>query len=130
MDFIALSDDGSLPQDSKIKEWHRLICEGASYANINMRMSSAALKTKFENAGFTNVEVVNKKIPMGRWPEDQKLKEIGMWQLEAFLSGLEAFSLAIFCRCLGRSCGEVQILLAQVRDDVKRNETFHWYWPL
>jgi hypothetical protein len=127
---VALSDDSSLPQDSAINEWHRLICEGAAYANINMRMSSTALKTKFENAGFTNITVVNKKLPMGSWPKDQKLKEIGLWQLAVFLSGLEAFSLAIFCRCLGWSSVKVQVFLAQVRKDVSRNGVFHWYWPL
>ena len=100
------------------------------YANINMRISSAALETKFENAGFTNIQVINKKIPMGRWPRDARLKKIGMWQLEAFLSGLEAFTLAIFCRCLKWRLEEIQTFLAQVRNDVKTNGAFHWYWPL
>ena len=127
---MALSDDNSLPQYSSINEWHQLICQGALYANINMRISSAALETKFENAGFTNIQVINKKIPMGRWPRYARLKEIGMWQLEAFLSGLEAFTLAIFRRCLKWRLEEIQTFLAQVRNDVKTNGAFHWYWPL
>jgi hypothetical protein len=93
-------------------------------------MSSAALKTKFENAGFTNIQVVEKKIPMGSWPEDPRQKEIGTWQAENFLSGLEAFSLAILCACLHWPPLEVQVFLVQVRNDVKNWRTFHWYWPL
>jgi hypothetical protein len=95
-----------------------------------MRMSSAALKTKFENAGFANIQVVNKKIPMGRWPTDSQQKGIGTWQEENFLSGLEAFSLAIFCDFLHWSPQEVQVFLVQVRNDVNNWRTFHWYWPL
>jgi hypothetical protein len=95
-----------------------------------MRMSSATLQAQFENAGFTNVQVVNKKIPIGTWSHDQKLKEIGLFQLKNFLSGLEAFSLAIFCRYLGWSAEEVQVFLAKVRHDVKSQQTFHWYWRL
>ena len=106
------------------------MCEGAAKANINMRMSSTALKTKFENAGFTNIKVVDKKIPMGSWPRNGKLNDIGTCQLDIFLSGLEAFSLAIFYRCLGWSSVELQALLARVRNDVTKNSGFHWYWPL
>ncbi|PMD49054.1 S-adenosyl-L-methionine-dependent methyltransferase [Hyaloscypha variabilis F] len=128
MDFAACSDEDSVPQDSAIVDWHRLICEGASDMNINMRMSPVALKAQFENAGFTNVQVVNKKIPIGPWAYDQKLKEIGSVQLMNFLDGLEAFSLAIFCRSLRWSAVEIQVFLAQVRQDAKSHQTFHRYW--
>lgn len=130
MDFAAFSDDNSVPQDSAIALWHRLICEGASSVNINMRMSSATLKAQFENAGFTDVLVVDKKIPIGPWAHDQKLKDIGHFQLKNFQDGLEAFSLAILCRCLGWSAEEVQVFLAEVRQEVKSRQTFHWYWRL
>jgi len=98
--------------------------------NINMRMSSATLKAQFENAGFTDVQVVDKKIPIGPWAYDQKLEKIGHFQLKNFQDGLEAFSLAILCRCLGWSAEEVQVFLAKVRQEVKSRQTFHWYWRL
>jgi len=129
MDFAAFSDDNTVPYDSAIAEWHRFIRKGASIANVNMRMSSTTLKAQFENAGFTNVQVVEKKIPIGHWPSDRKLKEIGVAQLANFLEGLEAFSLEIFCTYLGWSDVEVQVFLAGVRQDVG-NRNFHCYWPL
>lgn len=113
---------------AQLADGHQLIREGASYANINMRMSSAILRAKFEKAGLTNIKVIDKKIPMGRWPEDRKHRVIGTCQLECFQSGIEAFSQAIFCRYLGTR-DEMQVLLAQVRNDVK-TRSFHWYWPL
>lgn len=130
MDFAAFLDDNCVPQDNAMYRWHWLICEGASNANMNMRMSPATLKAKFENAGFTNIQVVNKKIPMAPSGQDQKLREIGNFQLINFLEGLEAFSLAIFCRYLGWSIEKVQLFLVQVRKDVMRYRTSHWYWPL
>ncbi|KAE9368193.1 S-adenosyl-L-methionine-dependent methyltransferase, partial [Stipitochalara longipes BDJ] len=128
MDFAAFLNDTSDPQDSMMNHWQQLICEGASNANINMRISSATLKTKFENAGFTNVQVVDKIIPMGKWPKDRKLAEIGMFQLANFLVGLEAFSLAILQRHLGWAYEEVTLYIYQLRKHVESG-TLHWCWP-
>jgi hypothetical protein len=124
-----MCDDGTLPQHSAIARWHGLLAEGASLGNINLRFSSAELKTQAENAGFVNVEINKYKIPIGTWARDKKLKLLGAYQKEVLMMGLEAFSLAIFTRLLGWSKNKVDSFLEGVRQELKTS-SYHWYWPL
>ena len=47
---------------------------------------------------------------------------------ENVLNGLEAFSLMMFTNVLGFTVEEVQLLLVDVRKDLK-NRRIHAYWP-
>lgn len=58
------------------------------------------MKEKIERAGFINVVERVIKIPMGGWPADPKLREIGQWTLLGFLAGLEGYSLATLTRVM------------------------------
>ena len=128
-DIAPMCDDNTLPQNSAIIRWHDLLQEGASLGNINLRFSSAELKTQAEKAGFVNVKIHKYKIPIGTWPRDKKLKLLGAYQREILKDGLEAFSLAIFTRFLGWSKNKVEVFLEGVQQELK-NSSYHWYWPL
>jgi hypothetical protein len=78
--------------------------------------------------GFIEVVLRPFKIPIGRWPSDPKLKEAGALQLVAMVEGIEALSMAIFTRCLHWQPEELQILLAQARNDFRMRKTY-LYWP-
>lgn len=39
--------------------------------------TSESLKTLLEEAGFVDIEVHNYKQPIGPWPKDKKLKQVG-----------------------------------------------------
>jgi hypothetical protein len=53
-----------------------------------------------------------------------KQKTIGAWNLLNVLDGIEAFTIALFTRMLGWSAENVQVLLADVRKDL-RDPTIH-----
>lgn len=53
-----------------------------------------------ESAGFTNIAVREFKIPIGPWPEDRKMRNIGAYQLVAMLEGLEALTLRLWTKYL------------------------------
>lgn len=55
-------------------------------------------------AGFINVAEKVLKTPLGGWPADQKLRELGQWALLAFDTGLEGYALATLTRVL-EVCG-------------------------
>jgi hypothetical protein len=61
------------------------------------------MKEEIENAGFVNVVEKVFKAPIGPWPADPKLQELGRWTLLGFDTGLEGFVLAILTRTLGVS---------------------------
>jgi hypothetical protein len=52
-----------------------------------------------------------------------------MWQFENLGGNLEAISAALFTRVLGWTKGETDIMLAQVRKDLK-NVKYHSYWDV
>ena len=66
------------------------------------------------------------KVPVGPWPKDRKLKEIGMFHQEHGLASVEPFTLALFTRVLGWSRDRTQVLIAGVKDEI-RNPRNHFY---
>jgi SAM-dependent methyltransferase len=126
--FPILLNDGEFPENSAFKKWSDLFMEGCE--KLGRPANSAELyKSQLEAAGF--VDVVEKKYiwPSNRWPKDRKLKELGMWQLENIISGLEGFSVAMFTRILGWTKLEVDVFLAKVRNEMKDTK-LHVYWNI
>jgi hypothetical protein len=66
------------------------------------------------------------QTPIGRWPLDPKLKEIGLYQLEQMCDAVESFTLAVLTRILGWGYDECLVLIANVRKDF-RNKKNHLY---
>lgn len=75
-------------------------------------------------AGFVNVQHKLLPIPLGMWPRNKRLKEIGAFDLLGFLDGLEAMSLRMLMNVRRWEIEEVKVFLALVRKDL-RNPKFH-----
>lgn len=58
-------------------------------------------------------------MPIGTWPQDKKLKEVGAWNYLQMMEGLEAFHQALFTRLLGWELGEVKAMVARMRKEFK-----------
>ena len=69
--------------------------------------------------GFINVVAQKFKVPIGPWPKDKHLKTVGSFNLVQIEDGLEAFTLRLFTTVLGWQLEEVQVLLANVRKDIR-----------
>jgi hypothetical protein len=61
-----------------------------------------AYKTKewMEEAGFINVVEKKYKFPVGTWPADKRMKELGMWFRAYFEDGMEGYAMALLTRVL------------------------------
>jgi hypothetical protein len=66
------------------------------------------------------------QVPIGTWPLDRRLKELGLYQLEQMCDCVEPFTLALLTRVLKWSNEETQILMANVRSAF-RNKKNHLY---
>jgi hypothetical protein len=58
------------------------------------------MKLDIEKAGFINVVEQVFKVPLGGWAADPKLRELGLWALLAFDTGLEGYALAMLTRVM------------------------------
>jgi hypothetical protein len=117
-------DDDSLGEDTQTFKWltefRRL--SGPLGFDIAPKMPDL-----LRGAGFENVEIVQKVVPLGTWPKDKHLKEVGKWFKGQFLSmAIEAYTLALFTRAGGWTPDQVQVLLALVRNELKTNK-IHLY---
>ena len=59
------------------------------------------MRKGIEDAGFVNVVEKIFKTPLGGWPTDPKLREIGQWALLGFDVGLEGYAMATLTRVMG-----------------------------
>ncbi|KAK4208054.1 S-adenosyl-L-methionine-dependent methyltransferase [Rhypophila decipiens] len=122
------SDDNTLPKDCALNRWNDFFLEASLKLGAPMN-SSDHYEQQLKDAGFVNVTVVEEKWPINTWPRDKKYKEVGAWVQENIQQGLEALSLALFTNVLGWSPEQVQLLLVDVRKDLKKRE-YHAYWPV
>ncbi|KAK3388027.1 S-adenosyl-L-methionine-dependent methyltransferase [Podospora didyma] len=81
-----------------------------------------SMKRWAEEAGFVNVEEKRFRLPIGSWPRDPRLKEVGTLMGVNFVEGVEAFTAVLFKDVLGWSAEEVQALNAGVRAAVRKGD--------
>ncbi|KAK1753311.1 S-adenosyl-L-methionine-dependent methyltransferase [Echria macrotheca] len=117
-DLLYYSEDDTLKADSNTMKWLTTLLSLTD--NLGRTASPGPKQEQWvKDAGFQNVVSKKFRFPIGPWPKDQKLKELGICNLAQILDGLEAFSLRLFCDVAGWTVEEVNVLLAKVRQEVK-----------
>jgi hypothetical protein len=97
------SEDDSVPPDHPFGRWGSLIFQAGD--NIGKTYRTAySIKEWMEEAGFVNVVEKKYKFPIGRWPADPRMKELGMWFRAYFEDGMEGYAMALLTRVLNVSC--------------------------
>lgn len=81
------------------------------------------------DAGFSDVRVVVKKLPLGPWAKDPKKKELGTYGLAVIQEGLRSYGLALFTRQLGMSIEEATALCDRAFGELRRRSV-HVYAAL
>ncbi|KAI1850903.1 hypothetical protein JX265_007228 [Neoarthrinium moseri] len=69
-------DDGTMPEDDAGFGMYRLVAEAFSKLGYDVHAASK-LGEPLRQAGFTNVQCVVKKIPVGTWARDRRLRLTG-----------------------------------------------------
>ena len=67
-------------------------------------------------------------MPIGTWPKEKKLKQLGKFYRAALLDSLEPFALALYTRVHRYTTDELQILIAGVRGELL-DPKMHMYVP-
>lgn len=61
------------------------------------------MKGLITQAGFVDVVELKYKWPIGAWSTDQKLKDLGKWNMHHWNEGLEGWNIALLTRVMGVS---------------------------
>ncbi|KFZ10572.1 hypothetical protein V501_05144 [Pseudogymnoascus sp. VKM F-4519 (FW-2642)] len=107
-------DDGTMPDDWPFAKYVDKLQEASLEVGRELDVAPK-LRGWFEAAGFVDVQQRVFKAPLGRWPKDPAMKDLGHWWAENMSVGLAAFSLAYFSRVLGWSTDEIELYLVDVR---------------
>ncbi|KAL9055906.1 MAG: hypothetical protein Q9206_002956 [Seirophora lacunosa] len=130
-DLEYYSEDGTLGEELPISKWITTLLQ-ASRDFQRDPCPGPKLEGWMRDAGFADVQATRYKIPIGPWPKDKHLeqrltfsgpgnaqKTVGAWNLVQIEEGLEAFTLRLFTQTLGWRTEEVQVLLADVRKNLR-----------
>ncbi|KAF5009123.1 hypothetical protein FDECE_4675 [Fusarium decemcellulare] len=119
------SDDGTAAQAVNFGQWMTTIIDGA--AKFGKPLDCApSWKAKLEEAGFVDCQQQIFKVPMGTWPKDPKLKELGRYQATQEAQVVDSYTPGLFGRVLGWSEEEIQVFIAKVKQDLK-DPSIHIY---
>ena len=122
-----MCDDGTM-DGTAYQKWNDLFLEGCKKVGKDPSLTGN-YKRWVVDAGFDEVVEQVFKWPINTWPKENRLKELGKWNMINMLDGLEGFTARLFNKVLGMSMDEVQILLADVRKDLQ-NRKIHSYWRM
>ncbi|KAJ4383429.1 hypothetical protein N0V86_001478 [Didymella sp. IMI 355093] len=122
---LCESDDGTIENAHAMNRWQDLCNEAAKVFAKEIRVGHT-LKQRMLDAGFVDVAEKVVKVPIGPWPKDPRMKEVGRYQREHMAMGIEPYTFGFIGKILGWSEEECRVLIAQVTNDVRRKD-IHMY---
>lgn len=124
--MIPSSYDNSLPENSQIMELYNVLAEVGRKVGIDLAVAQK-FKAMMENAGFKDVTEKVFDLPLGDWPEDRRLKEVGMFQRFQMVEGIHGIAFGLLTRIAGWRPERVEAFLAGVRREMKDRNVHSLY---
>ena len=126
MDLLFDSDDSTVSKTHHLVKFTDDITTAAAQVGCDLRVAPK-LEDLLTEVGFEKVHCEVLKLPMGPWPNDRRLKTVGLCHREQFLQGLSGIATGLFTRVLHWTLDHVEVYLALVRKDIA-NPRIHGYW--
>jgi len=115
------SQDGTLKPDNAMVKLMEGLVEACN--KIGRTLDPApSMEGWTKDAGFQNVKVDTMRLPVGSWPRDPRLKEVGTLMDVNFIEGVEAFTAALFKDVLGWPQDDVTALNENVRSAIRKGD--------
>jgi SAM-dependent methyltransferase len=118
-------DDGTVDLEPNLKVFKKIFEEGGKLINTPFFVYDMQVKG-FEEAGFEEIHTVDYKIPVGDWPKDPKLREVGKYVRACLENDLEGYTLMMWKDVLQWPKDEYQMFLLSLRKAIK-NPKIHSY---
>ncbi|KAJ9283608.1 hypothetical protein DTO027B5_8485 [Paecilomyces variotii] len=116
---MQIRSDDNTAEESGLGKYYDILIPALEKKGYSCR-PGPNLEHWFSEAGFVNIKVQRYSVPLGAWPKDKHLKEIGTWFLMSTeQKGFEAAALAVLTRFEGWRPDEVTVLAAKARAAAK-----------
>ncbi|RKK74427.1 hypothetical protein BFJ69_g8533 [Fusarium oxysporum] len=124
-DVTFRSDDGTTELEPIFKTYQKLFEYGSRILGNPFFVHDLQLKA-FKEAGFKDVETVDYKFPIGGWPKDPKLAEVGRFVKATLENDLEGYTLMMWKDVCRWPEEEYEVSLMSLRKAI-RNPKVHSY---
>lgn len=153
-----VSDDDSVPEKSAISQWGKFFENGGKTMGRSFLVVHEGTQRKaMEEAGFVDIQEWEFKVcllplalipcyslpvstrsrlltpvlqaPVGSWPKDARLKEIGIWGQTALEADIEGYVLFIANVIAGWTREEILVYIAHLRREI-RSAKYHPYFKV
>ncbi|KAF2087635.1 S-adenosyl-L-methionine-dependent methyltransferase [Saccharata proteae CBS 121410] len=125
IDHMPMSDDDSVKPDNAMYQYWQNVTDGLLNVGVQFRTAST-LAGHMRAAGFVNVTERVFYVPIGVWPKNRQLREVGLYWRAVLMEGLEAIALGPLTRGLGWRKEEIAVFLANVRKAYLDPNTHAW----
>jgi len=115
-----------MPPSYGVSEFLSNLADGFSALGYNL-LSLEHNQSRLEEAGFINVREMVWKVPIGVWPKDRLMKEVGMYNREVLAEALQGVSMGPYTRGLGWTAAEVEVFLTRVRKSLADSSVHSYY---
>ncbi|KAF4472885.1 methyltransferase, partial [Fusarium albosuccineum] len=123
------SDDGTVTESSAMAQWGKLFAQGGRKLGRSFTIvDDQEQRNGMAAAGFVDIQEFNIKIPLGDWPKDHKLKEMGRFSRAALEQDTEGYVLYM-ATMEGWTREEVTVYAARLRREM-RNRKIHGYFRM
>ncbi|KAJ9616825.1 hypothetical protein H2200_000544 [Cladophialophora chaetospira] len=123
--WLESDDDVDLTQAPYLKQWQDEVNRGSTVFGKELDIAKEQ-KQRLIEAGFVDVRDDVYKVPVGTWPREPKLKELGKFQMAQVCSAIEPFALGFLTHALNWSEDECHVLVARVVKELQ-NKQNHFY---
>ncbi|TID26881.1 S-adenosyl-L-methionine-dependent methyltransferase [Venturia nashicola] len=114
LDHVPQCSDGTMKDDNPMLAYWLNVTAGLKQLGIDFRQAPA-LADMMRAAGFVDVTERVFFTPIGPWPKNRALKEVGLYWRATIMEGVEAIALGPMIRGLGWRKEEVEVFIAGVR---------------
>ncbi|KAH6995780.1 S-adenosyl-L-methionine-dependent methyltransferase [Ilyonectria sp. MPI-CAGE-AT-0026] len=127
-DPMGYSDDDTLKDGTALAEWGKFFHEGGKKLGRIFTPLPGNLQEKgLEAAGFIDIQSKTSKVPVGDWPKDEKLKEIGRFTQLSIETDVEGHISFMANLLDGWTHEQVVLYCIQLRRELK-NKKIHAYY--
>ncbi|KIW35826.1 hypothetical protein, variant [Exophiala oligosperma] len=112
-------------EESKVRDIHRYLSRGLAKLGLQLDIHDK-LTQMLEEKSFHNLEHREFPVPLGRWPKDKELKDLGNLWLEVLHGELEALMLLPLSEGLKLDYQHIQLILKDIRNDLTRCARSQW----
>uniref|UniRef100_A0A0D2XYS7 Methyltransferase n=1 Tax=Fusarium oxysporum (strain Fo5176) TaxID=660025 RepID=A0A0D2XYS7_FUSOF len=122
-------DDGTITEKSAMHQWGKFFVEGGKKIGRSFTIvEDGVQRSAMEKAGFVNLVERDFKVPIGGWPKDPKMKEIGKYAQATLEQDIEGYVLFMANTVEGWTKEEVEVYISMLRRELRQGNMHPYYW--